>query len=271
MNFSSLSGFIAAFSIFLITMLNSLKDPKALLNTHALIFVVGGTIAASLIAFPFKKLLTLAVRVFKLMILRQKQNPEALIPDIVALSRANRANPKAFESMVQNIEYGFLRDAARVLFWIRAEVAPEELRRTLEMRAATIYKESIAEANMAKILAKFPPALGLMGTTVGMIELLQGLGSSGDPKAFLGKAMSVALMATLYGLATSNFLLIPIGESLTKQAKESQKLYAMIIESVMLIQANKPSKYVEEHAKSFLLPEERRVLDESVVSESVSL
>lgn len=268
MNFSSVTGFVAAFFIFMVTVLNSLHDPRALLNQHALVFVVGGTLASALIAFSSRKLLGLLRSVFRFMILGEKTDPQQIVQDLVALSKAARTHPTMFESQLNAVTHPFLRDAGRVLFWVRADVAPEELRRTLEMRAASLYKERISEANTAKILAKFPPAFGLMGTTVGMIELLQGLGTSGDPKAFLGKSMSVALMATLYGLALANFLFIPIGESLTKQAKESQLVHAMIIEGIMLIQANKPSRYIEEHAKSFLSPDQRKDVDQGDLAES---
>jgi chemotaxis protein MotA len=258
MNYSSVTGLMAAFVIFLFTVLNSLHDPRALINEHALVFVIGGTLASALIAFSWTRLVDLVRSFLRYMVFKQRVDSLQIVRDLVALAKASRTSPKAFEAQLTSVSHDFLREAGRILFWARAEITPDELQGTLEMRAASLYKDTMNEANMAKILAKFPPAFGLMGTTVGMIELLQGLGSAGDPKAFLGKAMSVALMATLYGLALSNFFFIPVGESLAKQAKENQRLHAMMIEGIMLIHGNKPHKFIEEHAKSFLSHEQRR-------------
>ncbi len=115
----------------------------------------------------------------------------------------------------------------------------------------------MTDAITFRTLSKFPPAFGLMGTTLGMIALLQGLGEDGAADK-IGPSMAIALITTLYGLAVSNFILIPIAENLAKQAQEDLTMRLMIVEGIMLIQEGEPTKYIEESIKSYLLPSETK-------------
>ncbi len=179
-----------------------------------------------------------------------------MIAEVVTLSVARRKGTKAFEDCIPRIKDPFLRDAADILFWIQAEVAPEEIRDLLETRVATHFKLYTNEAKVFKTMSKFPPAFGLMGTTIGMIALLQSLGSS-EAKNMIGPAMAIALVATLYGLVLSNFLFTPIAENLLEQTQEDLIARSIVVEGVMLIVAGKPTKYIEEKVKSYLLPSQR--------------
>src|SRR5438309_2269102 len=81
-------------------------------------------------------------------------------------------------------------------------------------------------------------AIVIGGTTVGMITLLQGLG---EPNAFdrLGPSMSVALVATFYGLIIANVVLIPIGENLAQSSEEDLIMRRIVVDGVRLLKAQK--------------------------------
>ena len=145
-------------------------------------------------------------------------------------------------------------DAANVLFWLESDVEPGHLRDLLEQRADTMQSRYDQESAIYSAIAKFPPAFGLMGTTLGMIGLLQSLG--GDT-ASIGPAMSVALITTLYGVTLSNIIFIPIAENLKQQSYEDDVARRLVVEGIMLIEEKKPTKFVVEKLKSYLLPSER--------------
>ena len=96
----------------------------------------------------------------------------------------------------------------------------------------------------------------MMGTVLGLIALLQSLGSP-DAKSQIGPSMAVALITTLYGIAINNVAILPMGEALAKANKDQILDFQMIIEGIMLIQQKKPTKYIEEKLNAFLLPEQR--------------
>jgi chemotaxis protein MotA len=256
MNFSTLVGFLLSITVFTVALVMSARNYHIFLDQHAILIVVGGTMAASCVCFSLPKVVGL-IRIFvKRMLGRSKRDYLGLIDQIVMLSQANRKGKQAFEATLSKIKDPFLRDAADVLFWLDAEVAHEDLRSLLETRAETHFERYLAEAEIFRVMGKFPPAFGLMGTTLGMISLLQALGSASS-RNMIGPSMSIALVATLYGIVLSNFFFVPIAENLTQQSKEDLISRRMVVEGIMLIASDKPSQFVEEKVKSFLLPSER--------------
>lgn len=142
------------------------------------------------------------------------------------------------------------------MFWAESNITNDELRDLLETRAETHFDEYMASTDRFKMVAKFPPAFGLMGTTIGLMALLRSLGGKQSIDN-IGPGMAVALITTLYGLAIANFILIPISENLAKLTKDDLLARRIVVEGLMLIQEGKPTRFVEEKLKSFLLTKER--------------
>ena len=256
MNISTLIGFLASISVFGAALSMSARNFSIFLDPHAILIVLGGTLAASFVCFSLPKVAGL-LRVFiRRMLGKNRRDFLALIDEILVVSQASRKGRQNLESALKRINDPFLRDAGNVLFWLDAEVAKEDLRSLLETRAETHYERYMAEAEIFRVMSRFPPSFGLMGTTLGMIALLQALGKT-DSKNMIGPSMSIALVATLYGIVLANFVFIPIAENLTQQSREDLIARRMVVEGVMLIADDKPTQFVEEKVKSFLLPSER--------------
>ena len=255
MNLSTISGFIASALVFGLALMETSTDWHVFLNPHAILIVLGGTLAASAICFPVDRLIGL-MRVFLRRILgRNRRNYQDILNEIVLLSQASRKGRQSLEGFVETIRDPFLKDAAEMLFWNERELPSRELRHLLETRVETMYDRYLKEADIFRVMSRFPPAFGLMGTTLGMIVLLQGIGKGGS--ASIGPAMSVALVATLYGILLANFIFIPIAENLIEQSREELTARRMVVEGVVLIARGKPTIHVEEMVRSFLLPSER--------------
>lgn len=256
MNISTLIGFAASLVVFVIALAMSSDNPMVFADMHALLIVVGGTMAASLVCFSLPQVFGL-FRVFARRMLGQKKRDYLmLVTEIALLSRSYRDGRAALTQTIVKLTDPFLIDAAGILSWLESDVTPQELRVLLETRASTHYERYLNEAEIFRTIAKFPPAFGLLGTTLGMISLLQSLGAA-DAKSRIGPAMSIALVATLYGIVLANFVFTPIAENLTKQTQEDLTARKMVVEGVMSIVAGKPTAFVIEHVKSFLLPSER--------------
>ena len=256
MNLGTLVGFVLAIASFVATMLMSFKNIAVVIDLHAFVIVIGGTIAVTLICFPADRILGLLRVVVRRLLGKNRRDYPSLIQEIVMLSEAHRKGVKNFEAAIPKIKDPFLKDAANAIFWVKADISPEEMRDLLETRVTTHAKIYTNEAKIFKTLAKFPPAFGLMGTSIGMIALLQSLGGE-NAKNEVGPAMSVALVTTLYGLVLANFIFLPVAENLVEQTNEDMLARNMVVEGIMLIQADKPTKYVEEKIKSYLLPKDR--------------
>ena len=109
---------------------------------------------------------------------------------------------------------------------------------------------------MFRAIGKFPPAFGLLATTLGMIGLLQKLGQP-DSQKLIGPAMSVGLIGTLYGIALANLLFIPIAENLTERTQEEMALRRMMMEGALMLKQQANPITLREGLNSFLLPKDR--------------
>lgn len=257
MNIGTLIGFFFALAVFAVSVIMSFRNASVIFDLHAALIVIGGTAAVALVCFPLKQISALFKVFFKRLLGKNKRDYDAVIRELVALSDARRKGKKAFEALIPQLKDPFLQDAAGMLFWAQSEISEAELRDLLETRVSAQNKLYLSEAKIFRTMSKFPPAFGLMGTTMGMIALLQSLGGA-DAKNMIGPAMSIALVATLYGLVLTNFVFIPIAENLTKQTQEDLLARNIVVEGIMLINADKPTRYVEEKAKSFLSPTQRK-------------
>jgi chemotaxis protein MotA len=256
-NIGTLIGFFIASAVFVLSVVMSFRNVSVIVDLHAALIVIGGTGAVALICFPMKQIGELTRVFFRRILGKNRRDYDGIIKELVTLSDARRKGQKSFDAVIPKVRDPFLRDAAGLLFWAKSEISEAELRDLLETRVKTHYHLYQSEAKIFRTMSKFPPAFGLMGTTMGMIALLQSLGSP-DAKNMIGPSMAIALVATLYGLVLTNFVFIPIAENLMKQTQEDLIARNIVVEGVMLINADKPTRYVEEKAKSFLLPSQRK-------------
>lgn len=255
MNVSSIIGILISLVVFGTALATTSNNFRIFLDLHAILIVVGGTFAAGFVCFSVPRVLGLMQVFLKRVLGVSKRDYNALIADISRLSQAARKGG-SLEPTVAALRDPFLKDSAQLLDWKEMEIPQDQLRDLLETRAETNFVRHMDDAAIFATLAKFPPAFGLMGTTLGMIALLQSLGAEGSKNA-IGPSMSVALVATLYGVVLANFVFIPISEQLKKQSKEDALARCMIVEGVLMIADGLPTRFVEERMKSYLLPHER--------------
>ena len=256
-NFGTVGAFLGCFAIVVISIVMSLENPWIALDLHSFILVLGGTLFVASSCFPYKQVLSL-FKVFIKGIARKPSNTHAEVFEaIIRLSKARVQGRDAFKTAAEEVKHPFLRECSQVLHWTEADISRDELRELLELRAETIFMNYNQDANIFKTIAKFPPAFGLMGTTMGMIALLQAIGKGKSDS--IGSSMSLALIATLYGLILANVVFLPIAEYLAKKSRDEYLIRKMIIEAIMLIHERKPAKFIEEKVKSFLLPGQRQI------------
>jgi chemotaxis protein MotA len=254
MNFSSVFGILASLAVLGISVVTSSKSSKVFLDPHGILIVIGGTAAAGLMCFPFQ----LYVRIGKVFINKFLGNyamrRETVINEIVDLARGVRENPDYLKQKIKTLKTPFLGDAVQLI--TQGGIPEEALEEILIKRAATHSRRYDYDVGVFKTLAKFPPAFGLMGTTLGMISLLQELGGK-DAQKMLGPAMAIGLVATFYGLTLSNLVFIPISENLSMLNRDDETLRTIVIDGLRLVRRKEHPKVVEEHLKSYLLPHER--------------
>jgi Flagellar motor component len=108
-------------------------------------------------------------------------------------------------------------------------------------------------AKIFKALGDVGPAMGMIGTLVGLVQMLANMD---DPKA-IGPAMAVALLTTLYGAMLANMVCLPIQAKLENRAKEELMCQQLILDALLAIQAGQNPRVLDGSLKTFI-PESKR-------------
>jgi chemotaxis protein MotA len=172
----------------------------------------------------------------------------------MAIAEAYRKGSSDLEKMVANSKDHFLKEAVGVM--MEGVLDEERMIKVLKARVNTMHHHQTEEVAKFKTVGKYPPAFGLMGTTLSMISLLQKLGQPGG-QAMIGPAMALGLVATFWGLVFSNLVFSPIAENLEEGARELKKKNQIIVEGIKLILQKMNPVVVAEELNSFLIPSER--------------
>lgn len=151
-------------------------------------------------------------------------------------------------------------------------LAAEILRDGIELRTLGFKKEKVNQiltfridqsiermakiANVVRSLSKYPPAFGLAGTVLGLVNIMRHVSEGADSKT-AGMLMAVALVATLYGLLLSNLVVNPAGEAILKSATYQKKSAEIVLESLMLLFEGSSMLEAEEILNSYVHPLER--------------
>ncbi|OFZ22803.1 MAG: hypothetical protein A2X94_11915 [Bdellovibrionales bacterium GWB1_55_8] len=254
MNISSLFGVTLGAGIMYLALSTTGMGFGFFLDMHGLLIVVGGTFAAASISFPLSQLLSL-VKVFMLRVLgRHKMDYQGVISQILELNKKASVGLSALNDAIPAIKHEFLREAVSL---VAAGVLTEsEVRNALDQRIRTTEARLMSEANMFRAVGRFPPAFGLLATTLGMIAVLQQIGKP-NSQALIGPAMSIGLIGTLYGIAFANLIFLPIAENLTTRTEEEIMLRRLIVEGSLLLKAQVNPVTMRESLNSFLLPKDR--------------
>lgn len=230
--------------------------------------VVGGTIAALVACYPLNMLKNIPKHIGVLMKGNRFNTPK-VIDQIVDLAMiARQSGLLALEEKADEIKEPFFKQA--VLMIVDAN-DPDKVRYLLEKQVDEMAERHEANRGMYLKGSALAPAFGMIGTLVGLINMLKGMDLSGSGGAStLGQDMSVALITTFYGSVLSNVLFHPIAQKLGVREAEEELYDTVIIEGVLAIQAGENPKYIREHLVSALSEKEQRKLLASEGSSSTA-
>jgi len=216
--------------------------------------VFGGTIAVTAISYQMDRLFVILKVFYGRVIKGKKTNYKDSIQDLYIAFEASRKGKANLKTVLDQVKDPFVRDGLEIIS--DDYLSPDDVHELLMTRADVIFQRYEDDAQKFKAIGKFPPAMGLMGAVLGMIALLQTLGQPGAEDN-VGPAMSIALVATLYGIAFANLIILPIADNLSDSAKELYNKNEILVEGLTMIAQRKNRILFTERINSFLLPNER--------------
>lgn len=243
-------GLIVCFSLFLMGF--AIHGNTGLyLNLSGFVIVLGGTFGATLISYRMERLVILA-RVLWASYTREMRNPDDIVEILVDLSVKRRL--KGLLSLQRDegeTTIVFLRQA--IGFMVDG-FSPAQIRESLngEMYFFRLRREETSR--VLQTMAEVAPAFGLVGSVVGLIATLAGVGDS----AVIMATVPIALTSTLYGIVLANFFFLPFAANLRERTAKELMLQKIITEGVAAIAGDLHPRMLERKLKSFLTPSARK-------------
>lgn len=188
---------------------------------------------------------------------KQPKNDDAgTIKSIIELSNiARKEGLLALEEAANNLEDQFMKKG---ILLIVDGTDPELVRAIMETEMSCIEERHKKVIGFYDTLGAMGPAWGMIGTLIGLINMLKNLSDIGS----VGPNMSVALITTLYGSLLANWIAAPIAGKLKYNNNMEIMLKEVMIEGLLSIQAGENPRVIEEKLKSFLSPVQRAALSQ---------
>ncbi len=235
------------FTIWGITNSGSLWD---FYDFSSVVIVLGGTVAATFLAYPLKDIFKIG-KVFQKAFFHKATSANDIIENII-----NLANIARKEGLLSLEEYGSKLDdefLKKGIMLIVDGTDPDLVRNILETELMFLEERHGQGQGTLEAMGAFAPAFGMLGTLIGLINMLQKMD---DPKA-IGPNMSVALITTFYGSFLANVIFLPLAKKLNVRSKSEVLIKELMIEGLLSIQAGENPRIIEEKLKTFIPPEMR--------------
>ena len=207
---SPLLGILGAGIISWYSMFETSSDQAIYFSMLSILIVLGGTACAAIITFGIKELTQIAKITLKVFT-KKKEDPSLIIRQILEVTKSSEKGKNELKRFLNDPNiHPFIKDGIRL--WLN-DFSDTQLLTSMKLSLMERKNHQMGQVNILKTLAKYPPSFGMIGTVIGLVGILQNLGTSAQI-GLIGPSMAVALITTLYGLFLANFIFIPMGDNL---------------------------------------------------------
>jgi chemotaxis protein MotA len=226
------------------------------LHASALILTIGGAIGAGAISFPLSTTLNIPTLMMKAF-LSSKEDTQSIIEELVKMAdKARRDGILALEEDAKKIEDEFLRKGVMLVV---DGVDAQQVRAIMQSDTRLMHERHLSGVGLLAAMGGYAPTLGIIGTVMGLINVLKQLS---QPEK-LGEAIGAAFLATLWGILSANLIWLPIASKLRVKSEEEVEMREMLIEGVLALQAGENPRIVREKLSAFLPPKKRSIDEEN--------
>jgi len=245
---ATLIGIVVAFGLVIFAIgsgLPSFIDPPSML------IVIGGTFGVLLVGYPLSKCIGVIGVVMKTFMYKLDAGADVIAKLVELAQTVRKDGILALESEVENIENEFMSKGLQMAIDGQEPAAIEDI---LYMEMEKVADRHTVGADMFTALGTYAPSMGMIGTLVGLVLMLQNMS---DPSS-IGPSMSIALLTTFYGALMANILFLPMSGKLKTRSKEELLIHEIILVGIQSIVAGENPRVMEQKLLGYLPPKERK-------------
>jgi len=240
----SIVGLLAGIGLVLASILMG-SGLGTFINIPSVLVVIGGTICATAIAFPGKELKLVGKgvgRVFK--------SPKAeMIALMQFLLEARKAAGKEGLLALEGLADQAPNEAVRKGLLLAADATDSgTLQEIMSTEKRAIEERHKVGRSIFNEMAKFAPAFGMIGTLIGLVQMLATL----DDPATIGPKMAVALLTTLYGALVANLFCLPMVTKLDRRLEIEMTQLKLAMVGMLALRKEESLVVMREKFKAFM-------------------
>ena len=224
------------------------------INWPSVAITVGGSFGAMLINFQLDQIRQV-VKVVSQVFFEKKTDITSLGQIFVSLAqKARREGLLALEDDLEEIDDRFLRNGLQMVI---DGFEPDSIRDIMETEIGTLAQRHTLGQNLFKTWGALAPAFGMIGTLIGLVQMLVSL----DDPSSIGSGMAVALLTTFYGSMMANLVLLPIAGKLGIMSEKEIAHKEAVVDALLALQAGVNPRILQEKIKAYLSPGERGMVE----------
>jgi chemotaxis protein MotA len=217
-----------------------------LLNVEAIVLIFGGTLGSVLISYPWSVLKHVPHAVNMMIVPPQRPQPLLLIQSYVSLAeKARREGVDSLSADMPSLPHPFMGDCLQMLI---DGLDRETIEERTERDILTTRQRHQQITGVFKAAGTYAPIFGLLGTLLGVVQVLRNIT---NPSA-LGASMAVAMTASFYGIFSANFMFLPIANKLTFYSEEEVMNRELIARGTLSIQDGEAPWLIAKKLEAFL-------------------
>ncbi len=249
MDFATIAGLFCGFAVIILAIAMG-GGAKGFIHIPSMAIVMGGMLCAVLIHFSMNQFLNI-FSIIRKTILVKVLSPAEIIQQMVnfaAISRRDGA--MALEEQIRRTDNSFMAKGLQMLVDGQDE---EAIRDVMGLEIEYLQERHKNGKKVLEFMGASAPAFGMIGTLIGLVQMLKNLNSPDD----IGAGMAVALLTTFYGAFLANLVFIPLAGKLGIYSSAEILAMEMTVEGICTISRGENPTVVREKMQSFVSPNNR--------------
>ena len=259
MDLGTILGLVAGIGIIVVGIIQSGGELFWFYNFNSILIVLGGTLAATLVALPLKAVGNI-FNILKKVFIGEQYDYIGTIEEIVEKAQKSRKDGLlSLEADLPNMKAGFFKNGIELAI---NERESSRLRTFLNLEMNNIQSRHIAGQELFLYMGTYAPAFGMLGTVLGLIVMMNNFAGSGEESsasydvaekfAQLLSGMGLALITTFYGVFMANMIFLPIGGKLKRKSENEMMLKNIVVEGIISIHAREHPILIKEKLMTFV-------------------
>lgn len=251
----TLLGVLAGTALIAWGIISGQATPDVFLNWQGVAIVFGGTIAATFISHPSREVFRGFMAYFIIFRSGRVDYVKVIDKMVTAIRVGQRDGIPAMQKQMKLVKgLWIFKDGIQML---ANGYSREEAQETLEDQVKWKVSRELKQRDLFNSMAQTAPAFGMIGTLIGLINMLLTLQSNPSD---VGSGLAIALITTFYGLILSNMIFAPIGGKIEDRAENNLLFETIQVEAVLLLYDKKNYIYARDRLAAYLNAGSRKKL-----------